>query len=301
MASPRLLAVLWALSAAARSQSLPPHPQEYKPDAGLRSRSAAEWSKTARALDWKELLGGPERVDYVGETHHWTGIAAEMSARMGDFKAAGINVLALELSRDKLQPLLDAWVKSGAREDELRRYFSTLADFAPEKYLGVLRSARAQGLRIVAIDGDFADPGAKLRERDRVMADNLVAILRDPRARVLVFCGMDHAQRAHQPRLLRELGWPSKSYAFLIGGLEYHAGKPDDVSAARVVSPEDYDLKAALDAAGLGSRRLFLPLKPSAEFDGYVSVPEVLAEKVADPWSAHYDAVEAREKAESVP
>ncbi len=91
------------------------------------------------------------------------------------------------------------------------------------------------------------------------MAENLDKLLKDPKARVLVFCGAEHAESTTQPEHLKNIyGIASRSYSFLFGGIAY-------------------DKAVAL--AGKSKERLLIPLpKQDTNWDGLISIPEIITE-----------------------
>ena len=280
--SQSVLGLLIFSSPWAAGAELGPHPQDHRFDSAARVEYL---SRNARDLDWQALLSGKERVFYLGDYHPNPAIAAEAASAMAQIKAAGITHVALELP-DALQPALDAWMRAGERERELRRFFDEkCGPGVAARDLGLMKSVRAQGLQLVAIDQESTGFSQDLSPRDRWMAGRLAGILRDPKARILVFCGANHVRRSNQPKLLHELGWSSRSYCFLTSGVNYKSKETmDDVRKSRIYDQEIYELAESLKKTKLGLKRLFLSLGKGADFDGYISIPAVRSQKVVGLW-----------------
>ncbi|MBI3505013.1 MAG: hypothetical protein HY059_09245 [Proteobacteria bacterium] len=207
-----------------------------------------------RALDWREVAGGPERVIFIGEYHEDPYVARELAAHMDELVAAGITHLALEQPvGEDLQGAYDAFMRGEADAGGLAKTIEgyhtrhkewIAAAFGVEfyaKYVGVLSAARDADPKPAAVALDIPqeekyglqrDCGSEPRPercgargyafipaRDERMAARVAGILaRDPKARVLVWVGAIHAGHENQPAALARRGHPSRSYYFAVNG-----------------------------------------------------------------------------------
>lgn len=230
----------------------------------------------ARALEWKEIAGGVERVVYVGERHLHHSMRAEVAARMSDLRAAGITHFGLEME-DTLQPAFDSWARDGEGEKTIRDYLvETQGPEGADSELELLRSALGQGLVLVALDMPRKDAGQSRQTRDRWMADNLLKILRrDAKARIIVQLGSNHVRRFEQPQRLRDLGFASRSYCFLTSGMERtHDGRD------LIVDEGQFRIAQTLAKGKVAGKRLLLPLGHDDLYDAYIVIPAVVAQVV---------------------
>lgn len=92
---------------------------------------------------------------FIGDRHGEYNCSEFVSSLIPSLKAQGVTVLFMEMFPSDKQPLLDRYFKVGDNEQQLlahlQRYWEK-TPLAPEKYLQIIRTAKANGIRVVGID-----------------------------------------------------------------------------------------------------------------------------------------------------
>jgi hypothetical protein len=207
----------------------------------------------ACALDWREVGGGAARVIYLGDVRSSAAIKRVLAGAMLDFARAGAGALAVESLRASDQPLLDRYDASARRR--LGERLGKSAGAPAEETLKLFDAARAAGLSLAALA-----PDAGTEDADGSAASAALAALsrRPGGGKVLVLLDAESAKRGARPAKLADAGVASRTYAFAAAG---------DPGVKKLVT------------AGLDGGRWLLP--GGADYDGLVSVPEVLRETPA--------------------
>lgn len=290
---PILVLAAWLLAPAFAQDAAPPKLTEMQQKA----------LKSAEPLDWSKLAAGDADVVYIGEFHPIKSAKAELAAHLEDFKKAGFTHLALEMFRKDKQQLLDDFCKDGSCAKDVGKNLDAEWCWrdATGAYLELLEKARKLGFKLVALDVALKDQEAWfasaikhadtagemdghiraiLSRRDGQMASAIADVFRDdPKARVVAYVGVYHAQFTTQPAALEQWDIPLKEggskelktrgYCFINvpAGLQLAWGRP------------------LLDA-NLAAKRSFIPLerersdwKTFSECDGMLVVPKVLIEE----------------------
>ncbi len=146
------------------------------------------------------------RVLAVGESHQTPNAQRDLVAeQMSALKKAGATHLAVEIPTST-QAILDQCSRTGQLDVESLP--NMLQDGA---YLKLLRAARDNGIKIVAVDRSDAPDSSSgtaqsdakaepMLTRDQTMADNIEKILdQDPGNKVIFFVGARHLNRSHVP------------------------------------------------------------------------------------------------------
>jgi hypothetical protein len=198
----------------------------------------------ACTLDWREVVGGAERVVFIGDVRSSAAIKSVLAGAMLDFARAGAGALAVDAVRPADQPLLDRYGAPDARRLLGERLAKEKLPAAADE-LALFDAAHAAGLSLFALN---PNPAAALGALSK----------RPGGGRVIVFIAADQARRGAQPAQLRDAGVPSRSYAF-----------------ASAADPSEQSLRVA----GLDTGDWLLP--GDADFDGLISVPAVLRDTPA--------------------
>lgn len=261
-----------------------------------------EGIENARPLDWAELAKDGDVV-YVGEHHPIKAEKLEFAAHLDAFKKAGFTHLALEMFHKGKQKLLDDFCKEEACAKDVAKQLDEEWCWrdATGAYVELVEKAKKLGFKLVALDVPVkeqvqwmdaavkhADTSAELsghlrsmlERRDGQMAAAIAGVFKDdPKARVVAYVGVYHAQFTTQVAALEAWDVPLKD-----GGERKLAVK----GYCFINIPTGLQLRWAVPLMVRAGKLepLFIPLarersdwKTYSECDGMLAVPVVLAEQ----------------------
>lgn len=232
-------------------------------------------ARNAVPLDESKLFAN-QRVVYIGETHYDTSAKNFMIVNMPEFKKLGFTHIAMEMFQASQQSLLDGYYRGTVSDEKIKDYLKyEWGWISPKYYLNIIKAARKQGIRIVAIDGreSAGEKNVGQEARDNVMTKAIADNLKNPANKMIVFIGSEHINASslqmipYQPEvLLRKYGIKSKGYKI------QHLNKIIDTSIMKIYSGVDNSrLRHSLTSQNISTNYTYLPLPiEDAGYEGII-------------------------------
>lgn len=175
----------------------------------------------------------------MGEWHLVASYKKEIISQLRKFKEQGLTHLALEMIPQEYQKDVDRYLDKGDRDSKANLWGILNEDWgtAPDLYLETVTAARELGIKVVALD--ILDTFEK---RNEAWMRVLIPLLQKNKdARVLVFCGVNHAAnyvsggRTNRARL-KDAKIESTTANFAGGNKIIEAIDPTDVNLSKEVA-----------------------------------------------------------------
>ncbi|MDD5302228.1 MAG: ChaN family lipoprotein [Elusimicrobia bacterium] len=149
---------------------------------------------------------GDSQVIFIGDVHSDPVIKENLTLLLPCLKGLGITHLALEMFRDTegARGALEEYHRTGQNEDRVFRFLKSDWPWMPELYLDVIRGAKKNGIKALAMDAP-ARAGQDAREQHMSLVITRI-IAAEPQAKVLVLVGAYHAGPDRLPALLTAAG-----------------------------------------------------------------------------------------------
>jgi hypothetical protein len=169
---------------------------------------------TLEQMPWNKLTA---QVIYFGEMHLGQESKIFLAEHIADLKKRGIGAIGMEMFNSVHQDLLDLYFKDQASLEDVKKTLESEWGYESANYLKMIAAAKANGLRIIALDDRSHDwEGGfmpSIHDRDLHMAGVIAeAINTEPGLKVAVLCGRMHAfdnfsdskKILSQPAILRD-------------------------------------------------------------------------------------------------
>lgn len=231
---------------------------------------------------WPELKA---QVLYFGEMHMGQEAKIFLTNHMADLRKHGVGALALEMFNSKNQPILDLYFDGLATIDEVKTAMVKEWNYDSEGYLSAIEAAKANGMRILAIDdrsegwnGGFLPA---LIRRDAHMAKVIAEVIQgQPDLKIAVLVGRMHSFGKFseenlvlsQPAVLREQYGITTQSLMVFSDREVGNVGPNSMQKA-IMGEGVSSILAAPAGYGYTDFFLFLRYPVPASYPAYIAEP----------------------------
>lgn len=201
--------------------------------AGISSRATLEEtrefvSRYREEVDYGKLWSKDDPVLFVCERHMFFASKDEIIGQMEGLKDLGMTHLAIEMIRSADQDKIDKYAEGELKREaiiELLIHWNKREGMA-EKYVQVIDKAISLGIKVIGIDlpsmdnGDLQDFKKRDENWSHIIANQINS---KDKARVLVFCGVNHA--AYYPAVDRANNILSSKYGISSKVIDFTSGQ----------------------------------------------------------------------------